>query len=176
MAATTHRFRDCPRRAYVAVRETKPPAESRRDSKDVWRRPDLERNDYARGAFLRMVMRDRDTRTDYTFGAGDQRAAAPDRKRRRRRLVGLVVLAAVGGAAALGYRHFEPALKTYQPLAPLINPSPKTTRVYRWRDENGNWQVADSHPGENVVYEVEVLEYRNDVNVLPLPPQLKGKD
>ncbi len=121
-------------------------------------------------------MRNRDTRTDYTFAAGDEHAAVLDRKRRRRRLVGLVGLAVVGSAAAFGYRHFEPALKTYQPLAPLINPAPKTTRVYRWRDENGHWQVADSHPGESLGYEVEVLEYRGDVNVLPLPPQIRGPD
>ena len=47
-----------------------------------------------------------------------------------------------------------------------------------WRDkaqdEDGNWQVADRNPGENVVY--EVLEYRNDVNVLPRPPQLRDAD
>ena len=121
-------------------------------------------------------MRNRDTRTDYTFGAGNERAAALRRKRRLRRLRGLVVLAAVGGASALGYRHFEPLLKSYQPLAPLVSPSPETTRVYRWRDEDGNWQVADKHPGESADYDVEVLEYRNDVNVLPLPPQLRGQD
>ena len=118
-------------------------------------------------------MRNRDTRTDYTFGPGNERAAALARKRRRRRLMGLAALAAVIGAAAFGYRHFEPVLKSYRPLAPLIDPAPKTTRVYRWRDENGDWQVADRHPGENVVRQVEVLEYRNDVNILPPPPQLR---
>ncbi len=117
-------------------------------------------------------MRDRDTRTDYTFGPGNQRAAALARKRRRRRLLALVVLAAAGGTAALGYRHLQPVLRSYQPLAPLVGPSPRTTRVYRWRDENGDWQVADHRPGENAGYPVEVLEYRNDVNILP-PPQLR---
>ena len=86
----------------------------------------------------------------------------------------LVVLATIGGAAAFSYRHFEPRLKTFGPLAPLVSPAPKTTRVYRWRDENGNWQVADRHPGKDVVY--EILEYRNDVNVLPLPPELSNPD
>ncbi len=146
------------------------------NSKDVRRRPDQESNDHARGAFLGKIMRNRDTRTDYTLAAGTEHAVTLDRKRRRRRLVGLVVLAVVGGAAILGYRHFEPALKTYQPLAPLVSPSPKTTRVYRWRDENGHWQVADSHPGKDFGYEVEVLEYRNNVNVLSLPPQIRGPD
>ena len=119
-------------------------------------------------------MRTRDTRTDYTFGPGDGRDAARDRKRRQRRLAGLVVFAVLCGAAAFGYRYFESELRAFQPLAPLVNPSSKTTRVYRWKDENGNWQVADRHPGEDVAY--EVLEYRNDVNVLPLPPELRDPD
>ncbi len=118
-------------------------------------------------------MRDRDTRTDYTFGPGEGRTAAQDRKRRRR-LAALAVLTAIGAADAFGYRHVEPRFTTFQPLAPLVNPSSKTTRVYRWKDANGNWQVADRHPGEDVVY--EVLEYRNDVNVLPLPPELRDQE
>ncbi len=119
-------------------------------------------------------MRERDTRTDYTFGSGKDTAAAQARKRRRQLVAGIVILVAIGGAARLGYRHIEPELRRFEPLAPLLNPASKTTRVYRWQDEDGNWQVADRNPGENVVY--EVLEYRNDVNVLPRPPQLREAD
>ena len=45
-----------------------------------------------------------------------------------------------------------------------------TTRVYKWRNDKGEWQLTDSLPPEWIAY--EILEHRSDENVLPRPPQL----
>lgn len=49
----------------------------------------------------------------------------------------------------------------------------KTTRVYKWRNADGEWQITDHLPPAGTEY--ERLDYREDVNVLPVPPQLGGK-
>jgi hypothetical protein len=49
----------------------------------------------------------------------------------------------------------------------------KTTRVYKWRNADGEWQITDHLPPQGVEY--ERLDYREDVNVLPVPPQLGGE-
>ena len=46
-------------------------------------------------------------------------------------------------------------------------------RVYKWRNAKGEWQITDQLPPEGIEY--ERLEYREDENVIPLPPQLGGK-
>lgn len=48
----------------------------------------------------------------------------------------------------------------------------QTTRVYKWRNARGEWQLTGQPPPEPIEY--EKLEYREDVNVLPLPAQLGG--
>ena len=48
-----------------------------------------------------------------------------------------------------------------------------TSRVYKWRNDRGEWQLTDRLPPDGIAY--EVLEHRSDENVLPRPPQL-GKD
>jgi hypothetical protein len=45
-----------------------------------------------------------------------------------------------------------------------------TSRVYKWRNDKGEWQLTDTLPPEGVRY--ETLEHRTDENVLPRPPQL----
>jgi hypothetical protein len=47
----------------------------------------------------------------------------------------------------------------------------KTTRLFKWRDAGGNWQITDQLPPDGIDY--ELLEYREDVNVLPRPPGLQ---
>ena len=47
----------------------------------------------------------------------------------------------------------------------------KTARLFKWRDAAGNWQITDQLPPEGIDY--EMLEYREDVNVLPRPPGLR---
>ncbi|MEA2093986.1 MAG: hypothetical protein U9P11_05410 [Pseudomonadota bacterium] len=51
--------------------------------------------------------------------------------------------------------------------------SKQTTRVYKWRNARGEWQLTGQPPAPDIEY--EKLEYREDVNVLPLPHQLGGK-
>ena len=49
-----------------------------------------------------------------------------------------------------------------------------TSRIYKWRNDQGEWQLTDTLPPEGIAY--ETLEHRSDENVLPRPPQLgKGK-
>jgi hypothetical protein len=49
----------------------------------------------------------------------------------------------------------------------------KSTSVtlYKWQDRRGIWQYTQDLPPEGVPY--EEVEARSDVNVLPLPEQLK---
>lgn len=49
----------------------------------------------------------------------------------------------------------------------------KTAVVYKWRNSKGEWQITDQLPPEGIEY--EKLEYREDENVLPLPPELGGE-
>ncbi|MGB5259443.1 MAG: hypothetical protein WBO34_02845 [Gammaproteobacteria bacterium] len=46
--------------------------------------------------------------------------------------------------------------------------SEKTDRIYKWRNDRGEWQLTDSPPPPGVNY--ELTDYREDVNVLPVPP------
>ena len=46
-----------------------------------------------------------------------------------------------------------------------------STILYKWQNEQGVWQYTQSLPPEGVPY--EKVEARSDVNVLPLPEQLK---
>ena len=52
----------------------------------------------------------------------------------------------------------------------------KSTSVtlYKWKDKQGIWQYTQNQPPEGTPY--EVFETRSDVNVLPLPDQLKTDD
>ena len=54
-----------------------------------------------------------------------------------------------------------------------LSPAGKTTRVYKWRDAEGQWQISDQPPPLEIDY--ETLEYHPDLNVLPQPPQLQDK-
>jgi len=54
-----------------------------------------------------------------------------------------------------------------------MKPPPAETKLYKWRDATGQWQVSDTPPGEGIKF--EVLQYRNDVNVVPALPE-KNKE
>lgn len=53
------------------------------------------------------------------------------------------------------------------PLAPAAS----VTTVYKWRDDQGNWQITDQLPPAGTEY--ERLEYHGDTNVMPLAPQTR---
>lgn len=44
--------------------------------------------------------------------------------------------------------------------------------LYKWQDDQGVWQYTQKPPREGVPF--EEVEARSDVNVLPLPEQLKA--
>ena len=71
------------------------------------------------------------------------------------------------------YIWFNPDYKEQlQELSAGAGITKKTVRVYKWRNADGEWQITDHLPPAGVEY--ERLEYREDVNVLPVPPQLGG--
>ncbi len=45
--------------------------------------------------------------------------------------------------------------------------------LYKWQDKRGVWQYTQALPPAGVPY--QTVEARSDVNVLPLPDQLKQK-
>ena len=49
----------------------------------------------------------------------------------------------------------------------------KSVRVYKWQNDAGQWQMTDQPPPEGTPF--ETLDYHEDLNVLPLPPQLGGE-
>lgn len=79
----------------------------------------------------------------------------------------LAILAA--GAGLWFYTHPDTA-RGLTDLLPLTGSSLKTDRLYKWRNDRGEWQVTDTQPPAGTAY--EMLDYREDVNVLPVPPQL----
>ena len=82
----------------------------------------------------------------------------------------LLALALIGGI----YLYQNPDLgKRVEDLSSGAGLSPKTTRVYKWQDDAGDWHISDQPPPAADDY--ESLDYREDVNVLPLPPQLGGE-
>ena len=83
----------------------------------------------------------------------------------------LIALALLAGA----FLYFKPEYRQwFQELSSDIGLSgaipKKTTRLYKWRDATGLWQITDQPPPDTAY---ETLEYREDVNVLPRPPGLK---
>jgi len=86
------------------------------------------------------------------------------------RLPWLIVLPAL--AAGL-YLYFNPdhggPLGKRLPRPDLIHSS---DRLYQWRDAQGNWQVTDTPPPAGIEYTQR--DYRDDVNVLPVPPGTAG--
>ena len=99
----------------------------------------------------------------------------------RGRMKQLLAVLAVVAAAGILYVYFNPEVAdslvdTARPLiedTPLES-EPKKTELYKWRDEHGGWMVSDKPPPEGTDY--ELLQYTDDQNILPLPPQLKDQD
>ena len=89
----------------------------------------------------------------------------------------ILIVAAVIGT----YIYFNPQVanqwleETKETLkeAPVVG-KPDTTVLYKWKNEQGQWQVSDQLPPQGTAY--EILEYRHDVNIVPLPPELRAED
>lgn len=77
----------------------------------------------------------------------------------------LLVAAIVGGY----YLYENPRV-----VEPLIEGTPLEetigkTKLYKWRDAGGTWQVSDKPPAGGIDY--EVVEYRHDANIIPSLPE-----
>ena len=82
------------------------------------------------------------------------------------RLAWLLLVVAL--AAAL-YLYFSP--ETGRRLKQQLSQpdfTHKTDHLYKWRNEKGEWQITDTPPAGGIEY--QQLDYRDDVNVLPVPP------
>ena len=80
----------------------------------------------------------------------------------------LVLLLVLLGGAGL-YLYFFPDSGA-RLLDSVQNPgfTKKTDHIYKWRNERGEWQLTDTPPPPGVEYQLK--DYREDVNVLPVPP------
>ena len=78
----------------------------------------------------------------------------------------LLILAAAGGYLYLHPDVMHPLLQ-----GTPLDPPPVETKLYKWRDATGQWQVTDTPPGGGIKY--EILHYRTDVNVIPALPEKK---
>jgi hypothetical protein len=76
--------------------------------------------------------------------------------------------------AILTWLYFNPDYRQqFEELSSEAGLGKKTVTVYKWRNAGGEWQITDQLPPEGIEY--ERLDYREDQNVLPLPPQLGGE-
>jgi len=82
----------------------------------------------------------------------------------------LAVLALLLAAGA--YLYYDAGLRALLFEGTPLAPAPAVTHVYKWRDAEGQWQITDRPPPAGFPY--EALEYREDVNVMPLVP--RGED
>ena len=86
-------------------------------------------------------------------------------------VIGLIILIML---SMLAYMYFNPDYKQQlNNMSSDFGIGKKTVYVYKWKNEKGEWQLTDTVAPPGIEY--EKLEYREDVNVLPLPPQLGGE-
>ena len=86
------------------------------------------------------------------------------------RLLGIVLLLICVAGLIL---YLNPDLRNRVTEIPAdLGLSDRTARLYKWRDANNRWQITDQLPPEGIEY--EILDYHEDLNVLPRPPALQG--
>jgi len=83
----------------------------------------------------------------------------------------LFVVALIAGGI---YVYKTPAYRAwFERQSDEILPTTVThNKVYRWKDQNGQWQLSDSPPQNGIEY--EEVEYHKDTNVIP-SEELTGK-
>ena len=74
-------------------------------------------------------------------------------------------------AAFAGWLYFDTDARQRWLGGTPLEPVASVTTVYKWQDEQGNWQITDEPPPDGVEY--ERLEYHSDTNVMPLVPKEK---
>ncbi|MCG6936325.1 MAG: DUF4124 domain-containing protein [Proteobacteria bacterium] len=77
----------------------------------------------------------------------------------------LFILAAVLAGVAL-YIYFDPGLNQWVTHSvKTLLPDQQSTRLYKWRDSQGQTHITAQPPSAGIDY--EPVEYRHDTNVLP---------
>jgi len=82
----------------------------------------------------------------------------------------LWLLATVITAAGIWFYTHPDAGAGLKALLPATASSARNDRLYKWRNARGEWQITDTLPPAGTRY--ETLDFREDLNVLPVPPQL----
>lgn len=94
------------------------------------------------------------------------------RERKGRGLLWLLLFLLVAGGAA-GYYYLHPEELPSWAARTEVGRDLQTTRVYKWRNAGGEWQISDTPPPAGIEYEVQT--YGRETNVLPLPPELETR-
>lgn len=79
-------------------------------------------------------------------------------------LMVILVIAAIAG----GYLYFHPKEWKKLTRGTPLEPPPTITNVYKWRDQNGEWQMTGSPPPAGTEY--EIMKFSSDKNVVPSLP------
>ncbi|MGD2138249.1 MAG: hypothetical protein PVJ66_09690 [Gammaproteobacteria bacterium] len=83
--------------------------------------------------------------------------------------IGWLLLALLLAGGIFLYLNPEYRSRLLSSTSDMVSPV-STSRIYKWRNDRGEWQLTDTSPPEGVTF--EILEHRSDENVLPRPPQL----
>ena len=78
-------------------------------------------------------------------------------------IVLLMALSASGGYLYLNPDVWKPWVK-----GTPLEPAPTKTQLYKWQDDDGQWQITDRPPTGDRSY--ENLEYSSDTNIVPSIP------
>jgi len=84
-----------------------------------------------------------------------------------------IILLGIIGTAAL-YIYQDEALQTrllgkVHQIAPELN----QTTLYKWKNDNGEWQITDKPPGKGITFTTTTIQHQ--VNVMPSPDKKKRK-
>lgn len=80
-----------------------------------------------------------------------------------------IVLFVAAVTAGLYFLYPE-KLREWTEGTPLAPPAPSTT-IYKWKDSEGNLAATSKPPEKGIPY--EVVKYRHDLNLMPLPEKLR---
>lgn len=79
----------------------------------------------------------------------------------------LAALVAIAGLAGYGYFYPEQLpgwARAHLPISATKPEPAASTTLYKWRDAQGHWQIADTPPTEGAYEKVDI---RHDTNVMP---------
>lgn len=85
----------------------------------------------------------------------------------------LLVVGALLAAAGGAYLYLEPQAAHRWLAGTPLDPQPRVTTAYQWRNARGEWQITDHPPPAGTAY--KRLQVRGDVNVFPLVPKSQSQ-